>query len=150
MLPSRAIRMAAITRLASDPATLAQAADANVIALVKNNFNPGEDLEVGDLELADFDGSTPLAVGLNTQPTAFQPGTDDSVIDLIAPVGGFRWETTGITNLPQTIYGWALLNEALDTVLASGVFETPPVLTVINQVVEVTDQSITLPKNSFI
>lgn len=142
--------MAAITRLASDTATLAQAVNENVMQLVKNDIIPSEDLVIGDVELADFDGSAALDVVLGTQPTGFEPGTDDSIIHIEPAAGTWRWETTGLTNLPQTIYGWVLMNAAKDTVLASGKFETPLDLTIVNQVVEVDDNQLALPANSFI
>ena len=119
MIPTLAIREQAMKLLAADTTTLAQAANANVMALVMNNIAPSESIVLADLTLATFDGATPLAIGLGTQAEGLDPATSDALIDFKNPVGGFRWETTGITNLPQTIYAYAVLNAALDTVLAS-------------------------------
>jgi len=148
MWASRALRMAAMTRLASDTATLAPAADPNHLCLVMSEFTPSEDLVVADVDLATFDGGDPIEVELGTQPSGFEPGTDDSSIDISPPVGGFRWETTGITNLPQTIYGYVLTNEAETTILASAIFDTPFVLTGVNQVVDGVTARLFLPKDS--
>jgi len=149
MFASRAIRMAAVTRLASDTATLAQAADPNHMVLIASDFIPSEALVLADVDLASFDGSDPIEIELGAQPSGFEPGTDDSSISFSPPVGGFRWETTGITNLPQTIYGFAVMNEAETTILASELLPTPITLTVVNQVVEIPRAELILPKDSF-
>lgn len=149
MFASRAIRMAAVTRLASDTATLAQAADPNHMCLIMSDFIPSEDLVIADVDLATFDGGDPLEIELGVQPSGFEPGSDDSSIDFAPPVGGFRWETTGTTNLPMTIYGFCVTNEAETTLLCSELFDTPIVLTGINQVIDIPRAELILPKDSF-
>lgn len=133
MLPTIAVRSQAAILLAADATTLAPATDANKLALVMEPFTPSEDLAIGDLTLATFDGSTPIAVGVGTQPTGFDPSNKDLLIDLKPPVTGFRWETTGVTNLPQTIYGVALINDAGDLLLATERFPVAITLNAINQ-----------------
>ncbi len=136
MFATKALRGAAATLLAADASTLAPATDANKIVLVKAPFTPGEGVALGDLTLADFDGSTPILVGVGTQPTGWDPNNDDRIIDLKPPTTGFRWETTGTTNLPQTIYGFALVDNGEATVLASQLFDTPIALTAVDQRVD--------------
>lgn len=136
MQTTLALREKAAQLLAADAATLAPAADANVIALVMAEFTPGEGLVLGSLTFATFDGSTPLAVGVGTQPEGLDPNTNDAIISLKPPVTGWRWETTGTTNLPQTIFGYALLTDGLAALLAADVLPTPITLTGVNQVVE--------------
>lgn len=148
MVPTLAIREKAMQLLAADTATLAQAADNNKLALIKASFVPDEGLTIADLDFADFDGSTPLDVGLGAQAEGLNPGTNDSVITLKAPAGGFRWETTGVTNLPQTIFGFALTNEAGDILFASGTLENQITLTDVNQVVQGLDAILTQVANS--
>jgi len=148
MFATKALRQQAMKLLAADATTLAPAADANVIALVMNEIAPGEALTFADLVLATFDGSTPIAVGLGTQPTGENPFTAAEVISLKQPVGGFRWETTGVTNLPQTIYGYVLLNDALDTLLASDLLDTPVTLTAVDQVIDIGAAEMQLPANT--
>jgi len=146
MQSSQALREAMVNLLAADAATLAPAAgDENKLALVKTAFVPAETLLIGDVTLADFDGSTPLLVEDGTQPTALDPFTNDSIIDLLPPAGGFRWETTGVTNLPQTIFGYVLMNEAGTTLLASALFDTPIELTAINQRIDVDAAELRIP-----
>jgi len=148
MIPSRALRNAAMALLAADTATLAPAADAIYMSLVKEPFNATEDLAFADITLADFPGYADIAIVLAGQQEAYQPGTDDSVIDLLPPSGGFRWETTGAVDPAQTIHGYVVLNHAKDTILASQVFETPIVLTLTAQRVDGLDATLTLPKDS--
>jgi len=133
MIPTRAVREQAMILLAANAATLAPAADANAIALIKAAFTPGEDLAIGDLTLADFDGSTPIEGATGAQAESLDPGTLDSIIDILEPAGGYRWETTGLTNLPQTIFGYCLVSNDLATLLASATFADPIVLTIVNQ-----------------
>lgn len=136
MVPTKVLREQAMKLLAADATTLAPAADPNHMVLIQNNFTPTEDTVVGDLEPADFDGATPKEVVVGTQPEALDPATKDAIIDILAPAGGFRWETTGTTNLPQTIYGVALMNEAETVLLASEKFDNPVVLNSVNERVE--------------
>ena len=143
MTPTQTLREQAMKLLAADPTTLAPAADANLVKLVKTNFTPSESLVYGDLDFADFDGSTAIECGTGTQPEGLDPGTADSIIDIKAPAGGFRFETTGVTNLPETIYGYALVNNAEDTLLASGLLDTPITLTAVNQVINLGDLKLT-------
>jgi len=148
MTPTLALREKAMQLLAADTATLAPAANANKMALVKVDFSPAESLVIGDLEFADFDGSTPLDLGLGAQAEGLNPGTTDAVIDLKVPAGGLRWETTGVTNLPQTIFGWALLDNAEAVLLATGIFSDPVTLTAVNERIDVTQAKITQQANS--
>lgn len=148
MYATRSIRNAAMALLAADTNTLAPAADAIYIALVKNQIAPSEGIVLADCDLADFDGSNPLAVGLNAQPEGYDPTTDDSIIDLKPPAGGFRWITTGVTNLPQTIYGFVLLNHAQDTVLASELLAVAQPLSLLGQRIDLGDVLLRLPANS--
>jgi len=119
MLPMKALRLKFGELLAADATTLAQVADANVIALVISDFNLNEDLVVGDLTLADFTGSTPLVGGLGTQPVGIDPLTGEQIITLEDPAGGWRWECTAAPDEPQTVFGYVLLNDAMDAVFGA-------------------------------
>jgi len=125
MLPMKDLRLKFGELLAADTTTLAQAANANVIALVKADFNLNEELEVADLTLATFTGSTPLAGGLGTPNVGNDPLTGEQVITLEDPAGGWRWECTVDPAPAETIYGYALLNQALTEVWCAQKFSTP-------------------------
>lgn len=150
MQSTAALRQAMAILLAADTATLAQAANENIIALVKAAFNPSEDTIAADLTLADFDGSTPLDCALGTQPSGLDPNTNDVIISLEPAAGTFRFETTGVTNLPQTIYGFALLNAAGTTLWACEAFDDPITLTAVNQVIELEEVNLRQLANTLI
>lgn len=133
MIPTLAVREQMAKLLAADPTTLAPAGAANKIVLIKAPFTPSENTDIGTLAVADFDGSTPIAGATGTQPESLDPNTLDSLIDISPPLGGYRWETTGITNLPQTIYGYALVDDAGTSLLASELLPVPVNLTGVNQ-----------------
>ena len=144
LLPMKAVRLQLGELLAADTTTLAPAADANKIALIKANFTPQENLIVADLTLADFDGSTPLEGATGTQQAGIAPLSGQQVVTIIEPVGGWRWETTGVTNLPQTIYGYALLNDAGTVLLGVAKLPTAIPLTAAGQEINLGAVSLTL------
>jgi hypothetical protein len=143
MQATLALREKAMQLLAADADTLAPAADANKIALVKAPFTPNEGLKLTDITLADFDGSTPIAVGVGTQPEGLDPNTSNAIITLKPPAGGWRFETTGDTNLPQTIYGFVLVNNAGDELYAADTLPSPEQLTDVNQVINLNNVLLT-------
>lgn len=137
MLPTEAVRLQLGVLLAANAGTLAPAADANVIALIKADFTPSEDLVVGDLTLADFTGSTPIEGATGAQQVGIDPATQDQVITIIEPVGGYRWESTNTANLPQTIYGYCLLSNDLATLLAVEKLPTPLAIQASGQFIDI-------------
>lgn len=144
MLPMKDVRLQLGELLAADPTTLAPAGAANKIALIMAAFTPDEVLVVGDLTLATFDGSTPIAGATGTQQVGNDPATGQQIITNKEPLGGWRWETTGLTNLPQTIYGWALLDTALAVLLGVELLPTPVALTEIGQEINIGTAKLTV------
>lgn len=124
MLPIRVIREQLGELLAADTGSLAPVT-ANEIALVKEAFTPSENLEIADVTLADFTGSTPIAGVAGTQLVGNDPATGEQVITIKSPAGGWRWESTATLNLPQTIYGFVLTDSGGSNLLASQLLPTP-------------------------
>lgn len=122
MLPMKNVRLAIGTALAG-AAPIDQAVDENIVRLIIAPFTPSEDLVVGDLTFADFDGSTALEQALGDAQVGIDPLTGQQRITITEPAGGWRWITTGVTNLPQTVYGAALLTAASAALI--GVEELP-------------------------
>ncbi len=135
MQATKALREQAAKLLAADSTTLAPAADANLVRLLVGDVNETEAVAIGDLEFADFDGSAGLEVPVGALPEGLDPVSSDALISIPPPAGGFRWETTGITNLPQTVTGVALVNDDSTVLFAVKKLDTPITLTAINQVV---------------
>lgn len=117
MLPMKALRLALGELLAADIPTLAPAA-ANKIALIAAAFTEQEDLVLGDLTFATFTGSTPKAGAAGAQQAGINPLTGDQCITNLAPAGGWRWECTAAPAVPETIFGYALTDNAGAIVLA--------------------------------
>jgi hypothetical protein len=147
MQATRALREKMATLLAADATSLAPATDLNVIKLVMATFTPGESTVVGDLTFATFDGSTPIEVTAGTQAEGLDPLTADAVITLSPPVGGFRFEVTGTTNLPQQIFGCALVSDA-GVLLGCQTLPQPITLTAVNQFIDLGDLSFRQLANS--
>ncbi len=137
MLATKSLRQAMGDLLAADTATLAPAVLANKIALIMEPWTPSESTVLGDVTLATFDGSTPISAGTGTQPSGSDPLTGDYKINIKVPAGGFRFETTGLTNLPQTIWGFCLTDNAGAVLLASERFDQEIVLSAVNQEITV-------------
>jgi hypothetical protein len=130
--------------LAADTTTLAPAVTANKISLIKAPFTPSENLVIGDLTLADFATSTAIAGTLGAQLVGTDPATLDQVITIKDPLGGYRWITTALTNLPQTIYGFALTDSTLATLLAVAVLPAPVTLQEVGQFIDLGSVQLTI------
>lgn len=125
MLPVKSVRLQLGELLAADDTTLAPATDANKVALIASPFTPSENLVIGDLTLATFTGSTPLAGATGTQQVGVNPATGDQIITIKDPAGGYRWECSATPTAPETIYGFALMDNAGAVLLAVEAFDTP-------------------------
>lgn len=135
-LPMKAVRLALGDLLAADAATLAPVALANKVALVKASFVLNEDLVLGTLTLADFTGSTPIAGVVGAQQSGVDPVTGDQVVTILPPAGGYRFEATNAANLPQTIYGYIITDNAGAVLLGAALFPVPITLTGAGQYVD--------------
>lgn len=116
MTPTNVILARITELLAADVTTLGNAADELHVHLVMAAFTEGPELGVGDLTFAVFDGYAPLDGALGPQQEFRDTVTLRQTVQLIEPLGGWHWESTGTTGLPIQIFGWAVTNNA-DTVL---------------------------------
>lgn len=149
LTPTNAVQDRIGVLLSADASTLAPASDANIVALVKAPFVPSAGLIASDLTLADFDGADPIAGETGAQENGIDPADGSQVVTNIEPAGGWRWETTGATNLPQTIYGVALLNEAGTTLLGSALLEAPLTLSAAGQFIDLGSLAIRISPTPF-
>lgn len=144
MLPMKAERLLIGTLLAADAGSFAPAVSANKVALIQAPFSANEDLVVGDLTLATFTGATPIAGATGAQQVGTDPATNQQIITIKEPLGGWRFITTALTNLPQTIYGYALLDSTLATLLGVQVLSTPITLTEVGQQINLGTVALTI------
>ena len=121
-----------------------EAGSENKIALFINNVNIGPGTLLDDLELATFTGSTPKACGAGAAEVATNPITGELQIRPKEPAGGFQFVATNGDNLPQTVYGFALLTNDLGDYIAGQNFTTPIPITASNQVVDVPQPTLVL------
>ena len=109
-VPTQVMLDAVAAEIASDVTVLANPLFLKMF-LVKAAFVPGANLVVGSLTPADFAGSTALSNSSATILKYKDPATGEWLVEVPPPVGGWHWQTTSaVTNLPQTIYGWALVD----------------------------------------
>lgn len=137
--PTQTVLTRLSTLLGADTVTFAGAVS---VFLLKVPFAPSPQLTFVADDEADFDGYAIITRTAATRPTAFDPFTGDRLVTVTPPAGGWLWETTGATDLPQTIYGWGLGADTAGiggTLLGAALFPAPVVLTD-------TDQQVTVPE----
>lgn len=142
MIPVQVLFERPFVLLCSDTLQLNDAACA--IALIKEPFTPSPVLTFADVTPADFGGYAELEVGAVPPLESIDPVDGAALIDILPPAGGWRWETTNTTNLPQTIFGFCLRN-ADDDLIASETLSTPVVLDGVNQTVVLDRVTLRLP-----
>jgi len=132
MTPMQATRLSLGESLAANTVLFPVATPPEAI-LFKNNVALTEDLVVADLDLADFDGYAPIPSDAPPFSAAIDPVSGDQIVTIDEPAGGWRWETSGVTNLPQTIYGFGLTNGAGTVLHAAALLDDPVTLTAAGQ-----------------
>lgn len=109
------------------------------MALVMMPFTPGPTLVLSDLTLATFTGNAAKVAGAVVPVFYSDPSTGDYIGLLVEPAGGWKWTPSDGVNLPQTIYGYACLNNAKDTLLATQLFDPPLLITAPGQLITIGD-----------
>jgi len=123
--------------LAADTATIAPAANPPKLKLSKAAFTPNQNNVPADFTEADFDGYAPIAAIVGAQNVGVDPLTQERLVEMKIPAGGWRWVVTGLTNLPQQIFGAYLTDNAGAIVFGAALFDGPITLDNLPQVVEV-------------
>lgn len=133
MVPTTGILNTIVDLLAADTATIAPAALALHVHLVKTPFTPIATLLIGDVTPATFDGSTPLNAGVGPQDVFRDPQTTLRIVQILEPAGGWHWDVTGVTDLPQTIYGYVVTDNADADIYGAALLSTPLTLSSVGQ-----------------
>lgn len=142
MVPSQFLLNRLQTLLAGDTTTF-NAPTAMKAHLAQAAFTPGPALTLASFTEATFTGYAALAAGVGTGQT-FNDVTGGRVVQALEPAGGWHWQATGTTGLPQTIYGWYLSDNGNTQLYASGLFVTPIVLTQTGDAVDVPQVRVTI------
>jgi hypothetical protein len=128
--------------------------------LIKAPFTDNPATVIADGDLASFDGSAPIARTAAALLAGVDPLTGDRISVVKPTTGSWTWATTGLTNLPQTIYGFGLGDSSVTLGgshrMLLGQFEAPiplaalvgQVINVDNPIVRITAPAITVDPNS--
>jgi hypothetical protein len=128
MTPGQALIDGMWIALNEDPATLAQPTDNNKMVLLKADFTPSPNLDPLTITKCDFTGYADILVPLDAQVIGVDPLTNQKVIRLKEPLGGYNWLCTGTANLPQNAFGWIVLNDSENNMWGCGKFPAPIVI----------------------
>lgn len=143
--------LAAMVNLGADTLTWAHAL---TCGLVMADFLESPAIAWGDLTNATFTGSAAKTISAGVRVTGIDPATGDVLMNIDPPTGGFYWETTATTSLPQTIFGMWLGNDTLGfgngTLLAAVHLNEPVILAQVNQAVIIPQVTIRLPFGSLV
>jgi len=104
-------------------------ADAPRLRLFKNDVQPNVDTELGDFEEADFDGYTEKGWSSDDWNYGVDPVSGNQILEPKPTGASAVWEVTGETDIPQTVYGFYLTDNAGTTLIGARRFNTPVVLT---------------------
>jgi hypothetical protein len=147
MQPSRQLYEQVSTLLAADT-TLLASATAMHVHLVAATFVPSLDLAIGTLTFATFTGSTAINAGTGAQLVFYDPTTNLRVIEIKTPAGGWHWACTATPTPAQTIYGFALTDNADAVLLASALLPTPITISAAGQGIDILPMQLRFPLNS--
>jgi hypothetical protein len=137
MIPTQAMLDAVATEIATDTTVLANALF-NQVFLIAAPFVPGAGLTIGGLVLASFTGSSPISNTSAVMLKYTDPLTGEWLVEIPPPVGGWHWQVnTNLTNLPQTIYGYGVMDNTGAILWGTNLLPTPLLLTAIGQGVDV-------------
>lgn len=124
MVPTTATYLRMINAMAEDTGWLADSEEMKV-HLVIDSFSPALDLTLDNLTLATFTGSAALLAGPDEQQVLYDPLTGKWVIQILEPAGGWTWIATAVTDPVQTVYGYALTDNAGTVLIGTGLLQTP-------------------------
>lgn len=110
MLASRTTRLAIGNLMALNPPLMPGVGFELTVKLIMADFVLDEAVIPADLTFATFTGSTGLEADGTSVQVGIDPATGEQLLTMVEPAGGWRWETTDAVNLPQTIFGFALLS----------------------------------------
>jgi hypothetical protein len=147
MIPSNVILDAIASLLANDATTLANMTALHV-HLAQAPFTPTPALDPTTLVEANFGGYAVLDPTAGAQSVFLDPVTGLRTVELKSPIGGWHFQTTGTTNLPQTIYGWYVTDHTDAVLYGSGLLSTPVPLTAVGQGFDLPSLSFAFSNNS--
>ena len=125
MQPTQVIINELAALLAADAGSLAPVSGGVKVHLIIANFAPGLGTDFMTLTEATFTGGAALLAAAGAQQVFRDPVSGDQIVQLIEPVGGWHWKATAGTLLPQTVFGYAVTDNASAVTYGSNLFPTP-------------------------
>jgi|SRR6516225_8098630 hypothetical protein len=147
MVPSLFIQQQIAALLAADVASLA-ATTAPKVHLSKAPFTPSPSLDPTSMVESDFAGYASVPIVSGTQLVFQDPLTLLQTIELKEPAGGFHFAVSGTAGLPQTVYGYYVLDSAGAVLLGSARLDTPIPLTANGQAFDIEGPGFAFLNNS--
>jgi hypothetical protein len=137
MQPSQLLLNRLGALLAGDTTTIAPAAGGVKVHLAQNAFTPSLSLALASLTEATFTGYAALLGAVGGQQNFADPTTGNGIVQIVEPLGGWHWATTGTTSLPQTIYGYYMTDNGVANLYAAALFSSPITLTASGQGIDI-------------
>lgn len=139
MLATTVLSEALATLLSTNVATLNPAGGAEVkLVLLAADFVEDPTLILmSSLTEATFDGYAAKASGAGAPPVNVDPLTGEQIITIKEPAGGWHFACTGVTGLPQQIFGYAVVDQSKTNVYALKRFDDPITIAAVGHFVEV-------------
>lgn len=150
MIPGQIIVDRIRTLLATDTTTFALAATPGKIHLAINSFSPSAALLVGSFTEATFVGYAALSLATGPQQTFNDSLTGGRVMQLVEPLGGWHWQTTATTSLPQTVYGFYCTDNGNAALWGSQLLPAPVPLNAIGDAVDIGNVRISFPPGIYV
>jgi hypothetical protein len=135
--------------LNGDTTTLAPAASPPKVHLAQAAFTPSPALLLAGLTEATFQGYAALLCAINAQQNFTDPVSGQQCVQMVEPLGGWHFTTTGTTGLPQTIYGYYLTDNGNLTLYASALFPAPITLTASGQAIDINQVRMLLSQSAW-
>lgn len=148
MIPAQTILTQIANLLATDATTLAPAVGGVAVHLAVNAFSPSPSLSLASLTEATFPGYAAKNAGTGAQQLFGDPATQNLIVQLLEPAGGWTWLSTGVPTPAQTVFGYYVTDNAGTTLYGSALLATPITIAGGGQGVTVGNIRFTFPPTS--
>jgi len=138
----------AIAVIAADTTTFANS-DRIQVQLIASPFTEVVDLDMGTLVNPTNSGISGRKEGSGAGDVTIDPISGERLIDVPAPAGGWRWETTSVFAGNETIYGYAICIGDGGNPLAVEHFDEPIEVTAAGQVIDIARVRLRLNSGAF-
>ena len=143
VIPVSAVLAQIANLIATDVTELNAIARVNV-HLAQAPFTPGPGLTLGALTEATFNTYAAIAQAAGVPNTYTDPATEEWLVQLLQPIGGWQWSAGSLADLPQTIYGWYVTDNANANLFYAELFAAPVTLAAIGNGVNIDQVNVRL------